>query len=388
MATNPYLSNPNQIQSPYQPTLNYSPAGATSGAYASYGGQTVYNTPTQQYSVPAPASPESNIMSAPTPSPVQSAPTQSAPAPYNASNYEQYALQNGLDVNSAQFAAFRGTNGNTGDLNTAIDQAYNPAMTYLGQAESQLRADFPGYQGEVNAQYAQGVGQADTARAGALNSINVNQTTGLNQKNDALAGARRLYGELQRGNIQRFGGASSAGGAATEIQGAEMQRQFGSTERQFRDYTTQNEQQKTQLERSYNDQVMQLQTQKSASMNNLTRDFQAKLLSINQARAETEQARSQARVQALYDLKNKAFQIDQQNTAFMQQLQAQKESATVQLDTYAKQLKLQSGSAPQYQQPAIYAQTGLSSTSPQSTSQYLGQIGTDKDKYGNPIPRR
>src|SRR3990167_10766771 len=102
-------------------------------------------------------------------------------------------------------------------LYSEIDNIYNETMSYLGGQEQSLRTNQPGVEAGVEGQYAasrmsaeteKGVGERDLATAG---------TAAGQRKEDALGAGRRLFNELKMGGQQRFGGASSAGEAYSEL---------------------------------------------------------------------------------------------------------------------------------------------------------------------------
>lgn len=224
------------------------------------------------------------------------------------------------------------------EINRQIDDAYNPTMGYLSQAEGNLRNDFPTILSDINAQYGLGVDQAGTAKNNAFGAIGSQQEMATQKNNDVMADARRLYDELRRGYGQRFGGASSAGQAATELGNLEQQRQQGKIGRDYTNTVNQIEGQRVQVQQKYDESLKQLEVTKNTAVNEANRDFQNKMLQISQSRAETEQAKAQARLGALQDLRNKVFQINLQNQQFAQSLQAQKASADQYLSQYTTQL--------------------------------------------------
>jgi hypothetical protein len=224
------------------------------------------------------------------------------------------------------------------EINRQIDDAYNPTMGYLSQAEGNLRNDFPTILSDINSQYGLGVDQATNAKGNALGAISSQQEMATQKNNDVMADARRLYDELRRGYGQRFGGASSAGQAATELGNLEQQRQQGKIGRDYTNTINQIEGQRVQVQQKYDESLKQLEVTKNTAVNEANRDFQNKLLQISQSRAETEQAKAQARLGALQDLRNKVFQINLQNMQFQQSLQAQKASADQYLSQYTAQL--------------------------------------------------
>lgn len=226
--------------------------------------------------------------------------------------------------------------GSMNEYNSLIDQAFGSTMGYLDQnanaiggqktaAEQQAAADLLANQGVLGTNREQTLGQLGTQARGV-------QT----QKEDALAQARRLFSELQRGNVQRFGGATSAGQAASEIQGAEAQRQFGQTGRQANEAFQKIEQAKGEVESQYKTGLLQLQQSHQQGLAKIQSDFTNAIMQINNQRAATEQAKGQAKLQALQNLRQEALQLQSQATQFQQQLELMREQANLNIQQYAK----------------------------------------------------
>lgn len=280
-------------------------------------------------------------------------PTYQAPAPVNNNNAARISGINPTagDVNPADRDAWAIAHGYTGwnnyqdslnqqkyeqDINSQIDATYAPTMDYLNQnvnyvgqaktaAEQQAAADLAANQGILGTNKEQTLGQLSTQARGV-------QT----QKEDALAQARRLFSELQRGNIQRFGGATSAGQAASEIQGAEAQRQFGQTGRQANEAFQKIEQAKAEVETQYKTGLLQLQQSHQAGLAKIQNDFTNAIMQINNQRAATEQQKGQAKLAALQNLRQEALQLQSQATQFQQQLDLMREQANLNIQQYAK----------------------------------------------------
>lgn len=220
--------------------------------------------------------------------------------------------------------------------NALIDQAYGASNDYLNQAEAALRGDYPTILSEIDAQRQTAQRTADTGKQQTLDTINEQETMATQRNQSVVADARRLYDELRRGYGQRFGGASSAGQAATELSNLEQQRQMGRIQQDFGNTLRQIETARTSVEQNYQNQIYQLEQLTNQAKNEANREFQNKLLQISQARAENEQAKAQARLQALQDLRNKVYQIQLQNMQFQQILQAQREQQSQSLNQYAQ----------------------------------------------------
>jgi hypothetical protein len=220
----------------------------------------------------------------------------------------------------------------------AINSLYGESENYLNQAESAVRADYPNAMQAAESEFATSQGMLTGSKEQGVNSLNMQQKQGQNRKEDALSAARRILQEVGMGALQRFGGSSSAGEAATTLQGVEFQRQAGQTNRQFNDFSEQIGMKMQEVETNFNNGMLQIKQAKDTSIANATRDFQNKLLEIANSRAQIGQAKAQARLDALMNLRNQVFAIQQQNTQFEQTLQLQREAQMQSVQGYGQQV--------------------------------------------------
>lgn len=257
-------------------------------------------------------------------------------ADVNPADRDAWAIQRGFTGWNNYLDSLRSQGPSEADIQAQIDAAYNPTMDYLNQnvnyvgqaktaAEQQAAADLAANQAQLGTQRESTLGQLATQGRGV-------QT----QKEDALATARRLFTELQRGNMQRFGGATSAGQAASEIQGAEAQRQFGGIGRQANEAFQNIEQAKTDVENQYQSGLLQLKQGQQQALAKIQNDFTNAIMQINNMRAQTEQQKGVAKLQALQNLRQEALQLQSQATQYEQQLNLMREQQKLSIDQYAK----------------------------------------------------
>lgn len=294
-------------------------------------------------------------------------------------DYPGYA---GWDPAAAE-ADFRATGGagkggggapNQDAINRQIDDAYSQSYDYLNQAEGALRADYPNALAEAESIFNTNKSTLGNQKASAGDALTQQQNKATSTKENALADAIRLYQEQQIGANQRFGGSSSAGQAFSEIQAREQARQFGQTGRQYADVVNQIETQRNQVEREYQTGILQLEQQKQSAVSNAQRDFQNKLLQISNSRAMIGQAKAEAKLGALQELRNQIFAIEQQNTQFNQQLQLMREQAMMQTQNFGG---VASG--------AVSAGTNAASAyNPNITSQYSATAGAGQQSAAQP----
>lgn len=226
--------------------------------------------------------------------------------------------------------------GTQDQYNAEIDSYYNAAMGALNTAEQNLNKNLDLTKTQAESDYTANSAQLGTNKEKTMGTIATQERAGQTRKEDALAAARRLFSELSMGNQQRFGGSTSAGQAASEIQGAEMQRQMGSTNRQTNEFMQQIDTARRDVESQYQSGLLQLQQAKQQALTDAQIAFNNAITEIAQNRAQTEAQKAQMRMNALMDLRNKAFTIQQQNLTFEQQLTAMREQAKLNLENYAK----------------------------------------------------
>lgn len=277
------------------------------------------------------------------------------------------------------------------DYSSQIDGMFNDQYGYLDKAEQNLTNDLPTFLQEAENAFKTNKGMLDNSRAQGMRTLD-EQGAQADQRNmSAMGNIRRLYDELGRGATQRFGGSTSAGEAAREIQGQERLRQTGETQRQFNDVKTQLGGQMKKLDEDYQTGLLQLEQSKQAAINQAQRDFQQKLLEITNNRTQVSTAKAQAKLGALQDLRNKVFAINQQNTQFQQSLEQQRIANQMQMENYAKQLAMSNQNAQSavsgLQTDGFMSNFGISGQGQptQQAPQYIGKIGKSvvgKDEMG------
>lgn len=215
-----------------------------------------------------------------------------------------------------------------------INQVFQPQMNYLNQAESTLRSSYPSAQQEIEGQYNTSKTSLDTQKASGERDLATQQTQAGQRKEDASSAARRLYDELMRGGVQRFGGASSAGQAYTELNAAEQQRRQGDINTQYQSAMQQIDGYKASLNEKYTTALSELENQKTSALNSARDEFNNRLLEITRMKSEAESNKAAARLDALNQLRNQVYAINMQSLQFAQQLAAQKDASLSQVETY------------------------------------------------------
>lgn len=225
----------------------------------------------------------------------------------------------------------------SGPSEEEINALYQPSLNYLGQAESQLRSQFPQFQQEAEALYGANRGQLESQRGSALGQVEQGKQQAQRKTEDVISASRRLFQELQQANRQRFGG-SAAGQFASEIQGREFQSNRSDVQRDLNQTLAALQQQATNIDTDFSARIQQLEAQKMQSLNDANRQFQDRLLEINRQRGELETNKAQMRLAELQTLRDRIYQINLQQFQFQQQLQAQREAAQMELQQNASNL--------------------------------------------------
>lgn len=334
-----------------------------------------------------------NVMAATAPKTVSPAPTPTAPSDTRLAQLEK------TDRNPAQETEYQTllnelrNAANQGPSEEELNALYNPAMEYLGQAESTLRDQLPTTLDLLGQQAKTSQGLLGNQRTSALGQLGEQQTQATQRKEDAISAARRLFSELQMANQQRFGGATSAGLAASELQGRELMRNRATIGQDYNTAARQIESSKMDVENQYNTGLQQIEDRKQQAINEVNADFQSKLLEINSQRASTQQAKAAARLELLQSARDRVFQINLQDFNFKQQLNAQKQAADAQISSYSSALQNQLGASQQATSGFLAKQPGSASTEyalgtgtqTMNSPIYRGTISNKEDQYTGAI---
>lgn len=283
------------------------------------------------------------------------------------------------------------------ELQPQIDAAYAPQEAYLGQLEGFYKGQLPGYQQEAQSNFDVNKQLAGTAKKSSEDTINTQERQAQRSKEDALAKARRIFNEQMIGSQQRFGGASSAGGAYSELLARNLQSEQGQIGRQAVDVTQQIGVLRQQVQQKFDDTLLQLEQQKQKSMNDIQREFDQKMMEISNNRTQIASAKAQMKLQALMDLRNQTFALQQQDAQFRQALALQKAQADQQVQSYGQtantagtQASTLAGNLGQTYGNTQYGLTssGSKGAGLYQTPQYVGQIGKSvvgKDELGRTL---
>ena len=222
-----------------------------------------------------------------------------------------------------------------------IDADAQAQLAFLDKQQSALDEAKAQFGQQIEADYNLNLSKGTASKEKAVSTLGQNQVTAEQRKQDALNTARQLYDQLQTGYRQRFGGATSAGEAAQSILGTEQQRQSGTIGRDYLNTVAQIESQKADVENQFETLIQDLDYQKQRSTSEALMNYQTNMRSIDADRMQTEQGKSQAKMQILMQLRDTQNQIAANDRAYRQQLDAAKQQAQMQLDMNLKQMQQQ-----------------------------------------------
>lgn len=223
-------------------------------------------------------------------------------------------------------------------IRAEVESIYAPLMNYYSQAESSITEEYNRYKPELEQQYQTSLSNIQTEKAKGERELAQQQEQAVARREDALSAARRLYDELRRGGRQRFGGASSAGQAYTELTNVEQQRQAGNIWNLYQQAESQITKYKADLADRFDQAFKELELAKTSALNQAYSDYQNRLNQIRAMKAQTESAKAQTALQELYNLRNQVNQINLTTLNLAQQLAANKQMAFNYVDNYAKRV--------------------------------------------------
>jgi len=232
---------------------------------------------------------------------------------------------------------------NPADFENELNNIYNESMGHAAKQEQYAGQLKESNIADINQQFNTSQGTLDTSKGQSLGTLAGNTISARQQQEKALDAARRLYSELTQGYQQRYGGASSAGEAARALAGQEQQRQMGSTRQATSDALRQIDTQKLNVEENYKNSLLELQSKKESAVREANNNFQSAILSIEKDRATAGQEKALAKMNLLKEYKTELFNIKQQEAAFTANIQAMREQANIELDSYQKQLSASTG---------------------------------------------
>jgi hypothetical protein len=219
-----------------------------------------------------------------------------------------------------------------------VEAIYSPLMDYLNQAESAVTSEYQRYVPELEQQYATSLSNIQNQKTQGERELASQEQAAGTRREDALSAARRLYDERMRGGRQRFGGASSAGQAFTELTAQEQQRQSGNIWQVYQQTLDNLNRYRANLLDNFAQAQKELELAKTSALQQAYDNYQNRLDVIRARRGDTESARAQAALQAITDLRNQIYQINLQSLNLAQNLAANKQMALSTVDQYSQKV--------------------------------------------------
>ena len=269
-------------------------------------------------------------------------------------------------------------------LYSEIDKIYGETMGLLGNQESSLTANQGTVNADIEAQYGASKQSLGTEKTIGERSLTEAGTQAGQTKENALTAGTRLYNELQQGGVQRFGGASSAGQAYSEISGREYQRGQAGTQQAYQNAMTKITTLKSNLQDKYDSSIYNLEVQKNSAITEARRGFQEQLANIESMKVEAGQNKSTQRLELLQNLRNQVYQINLASVQTSTALAQQQQQATAQLAQYEQLVNSTNTSAGQQNDLLSSATT----TNPQWAPQVTGNTSGAAPTYTGSIAKR
>lgn len=385
---------PNKTTTSSGATVNTSDAGSIKAAYPGYAGWSDQAILADYAATggSGKGGTTSGGTSGGTPAPTQS--TYTIRGTNTTAGSPEGALNNVIPTND--YSAFKNQMDPTQFLNQ-IESSYSGQNEFYNTQENALKAAQDTFNKTIEADYAANLAKANQSKVSTAGQLSQNEVLAAQKKQDALNSAKQLYNQLQQGYRQRFGGATSAGEAANTILGEEQQRQSGLIGRDYTTAISDIARQKVDLENSYTTAIADLDRQKQQATSEVMTNYTNQLSQITANRAQSYQAKEQAKLQILLDARNQLATIQQNNDNYIKNLQAIRAEQTGTLDQFIQQLQgTNTGYANKAatsvskipttvtsnlgQNNATVKQDVLSSTTPQIESS-TGQISTPRQKY-------
>lgn len=202
----------------------------------------------------------------------------------------------------------------------AINEAYATTLGVFNTAEANYNAAYPKDVANLNAQYDLYGQRLSQSNQSAVNNLDLSESQ-LNQARESAQNRiRQGYNEIGQSIASRFGNASSAGPAMYEILGRETQSQLGSNETATVNGLIGLKNQRADLMKQFESDQKQLDLQRQAGVDEIKKDFDARILQIQLARGQTEAAKAQARLDLFVEAKQRAQALEDSYQTLKQNL--------------------------------------------------------------------
>lgn len=224
-----------------------------------------------------------------------------------------------------------------------IEDLYGGTANFLQGLQGSIEGSRDDVLGAVGGQFDAQRPLLDQARTELLGLNQEQRQAEELRKRNVLTDAARNYDAMQRQALQQYGGTSGTGDYARAVQGREFVRGQNTIQQEsaanFRDL----ERQAQSIESNYQNNLQQLEAQKQAAQAQVRSDFDERIRQIDSLRAENEQAKAAAKLEALRELRTRSQAIEDQKASFQQQLEAQTLSAAQNIFSAIQAYKAEQG---------------------------------------------
>lgn len=266
------------------------------------------------------------------------------------------------------------------DFEAQLNEVYNQAMQHAGKQEQYAQELKTGNIADIGQTYGTSEQALGTSKSQALGTLGQSEISSRQQQEKSLDAIRNLYNELTQGYQQRYGGASGAGEFAKAMAGKTMQQTAGQTRQATMDALRKIQTEKVNVEQNYNNSLQQLQDKRDMAIREANNNFSASMMQIERDKATAGQEKALAKMNLLKEYKTNLFNIQSQAAAYQANLNAMREQANIELDSYLKQSAASAGagqlaSTLDFGTPTSNLQIG---NTPLSQAALTGQINKDE----------
>lgn len=239
---------------------------------------------------------------------------QSSASNINAANFKQTL---GASTTSSGGSSGGGSSSGGGGDDTdfemdAINDAYNEAMSYIGNARSRLQGSYGDLMKIATSPYDQAIPQVQQATQEGLGKLGSYVQDTYKQGQNAYDDARRLSSELNQRNLSMFGSGalSSAGQAASELLNRDTFKQFGDIGSNVTNTVSGLNRQMFDLEEKSKAQIQSINMQRDQAKAQAEIDFRNRLAELDAEERKTKQNRSSQKLDALRNLRDYVRQTE------------------------------------------------------------------------------
>lgn len=212
-----------------------------------------------------------------------------------------------------------------GPSDEELNAIYAPGMNYLNTLQATEQARVPEQEAALKKQYELGQQEQQAGFDKSYKTIDNEEQAAAEQKLNAQARARRIYGELIQAGQNRFGGGSSAGEAYAALIGRETASNMGQAENNYIKRKVALGDSRVELDKFVSLEKTKSQTRFDDAMKELRYEFQNKMMEIDRRRGELEAAKAERKLEALTEARARATSLQESLYAYQKQLELYRE---------------------------------------------------------------